>query len=240
MLLLLASLVVFVIISKRNQIPLILLISFPVILLNAIIYYFYPCKLTHTTMLKNFREQINAFIDKYKLRSLSDVALFGLITIVIHFAWRSWAADALYWPIKPFMDWAYEFMAHQVFVQSHWFDVHILGMDITTIDNTMYFSNKGYISITAGCSGLKQFSQFAILMMLFRGPWKKKLWFIPLGVFIVHLTNLFRITGLSVVLLWQPDYWQFSHDYLFRPFFYVVIFFMWIWWVEKIAPLKEN
>ncbi len=186
--------------------------------------------------MKKLRADIQGFIEKYKLQSLSDVALFGLITVIIHFSWRFWAYDLHYWPINTFMASAYDFMSWLVFAQSHWFDVHILGLEITTIDQTMYFSNKGYIAINAGCSGLKQFSQFALLMIFFRGPWLKKLWFIPLGVFIVHLTNLFRIIGLSIVLLWKPDYWQFSHDYLFRPFFYVVIFFMWIWWVEKIAP----
>jgi hypothetical protein len=31
-----------------------------------------------------------------------------------------------------------------------------------------------------------------------------------------------------------PQHWDFSHDYLFRPFFYLVIFLLWVWWVEKI------
>ncbi len=54
-----------------------------------------------------------------------------------------------------------------------------------------------------------------------------------MGIVIVHLTNLFRITGLAVITVTIPQYWEFAHDYLFRPFFYVVIFFLWVWWVEK-------
>jgi exosortase/archaeosortase family protein len=77
--------------------------------------------------------------------------------------------------------------------------------------------------------------QFVLLFLIFPGPWRKKLWFIPLGLLIVHLTNLFRIAGLSVVTVTVPEYWDFSHDYLFRPFFYVVIFLLWVWWVEKLS-----
>jgi len=77
-------------------------------------------------------------------------------------------------------------------------------------------------------------------MLLYPGPWKHKLWFIPVGVFIVHLTNLFRIIGLSVVLINYSDYWKFSHDNLFRPFFYVVIFIMWVIWVEYFYKKKKH
>jgi len=76
--------------------------------------------------------------------------------------------------------------------------------------------------------------QFALLMAIFPGPWRHKLWYIPLGIFIVHLTNLFRIIGLAVVLVTVPDYWDFSHDNIFRPLFYVVIFGLWVYWVEKL------
>jgi len=185
-------------------------------------------------MFKRLDDKINKFLEKHKLRPLKDVFFFIVITIVIHFSWRSWAIDGHYWPIQEFMRDAGNFMAKVVFIQSSWFNEHILGLEFTTEGKTMYFVNNGYIGLNASCSGLKQFTQFALLMMLYPGPWKKKLWFIPMGVIIVHLTNLFRIIGLSVVVIHWPSEWNFSHDYLFRPFFYVIIFSMWVWWVERL------
>jgi exosortase/archaeosortase family protein len=70
-------------------------------------------------------------------------------------------------------------------------------------------------------------------MVLFPGPWKKKLWYIPIGLIVIHLTNIFRIIALSVIVMEWPQYWTFSHDWILRPFFYVVIFIMWVIWVEK-------
>jgi exosortase/archaeosortase family protein len=107
-------------------------------------------------------------------------------------------------------------------------------------NQTMNFGKYGFIHINESCSGLKPILQFILLMILYPGPWKKKLWFIPMGVVIVHLTNLFRIIGLSVVIVTEPQYWHFSHDNLFRPFFYVIIFLLWVWWVEKLIVSKKT
>lgn len=179
-------------------------------------------------------------IKKYRLQVLKDVFLFMVITLVIHFLWRFWANNLGYDPFAASMHEIQEWMATIVFNQSTWFITNVLGIPITTVENTMYFANKGYMQINQSCSGMKQIMQFVLLMMVFPGLWKRKLWFIPLGVLIVHLTNLFRVIGLSVVITTIPDYWKFSHDNVFRPLFYIVIFAMWVWWVEKIGHKKTR
>lgn len=176
--------------------------------------------------------RFKSFIKEKKLEPIVDVALFILITLVIHYTYRYWVTQQ-YYPIIESMAAMHDYLSGRVFIESSWFIQHVLGMEITIVDRTMYWANEGYIAINHGCSGLKQMIQFALLMMVFPGPWKHKLWYIPMGIFIVHLTNLFRIIGLAVVLVSVPDYWKFSHDYLFRPFFYVVIFSLWVYWVEK-------
>ena len=184
-------------------------------------------------MLNKYTSQFKEFVKKRKLEPMVDVAIFIIITLVIHFSYRAWAAHA-YFPIPDVMNAMHDYLAEKVFTQSAWFIQHVLGMEITTVDRTMYWANEGYIGINYGCSGLKQILQFALLMMVFPGPWIRKLWYIPLGMFIVHLTNLFRIIGLAEILVILPDYWKFSHDYIFRPIFYVVIFSLWVYWVEKL------
>lgn len=181
----------------------------------------------------------NRLLQKYGLAPLKGVMLFMLITLAIHFSFRAWVRVG-YYPIGNAMGLAGTFMEKQVFLQSLWFNQHILGYDITPVDTTMYFAGKGYIHINESCSGLKQFLQVILLFLLYPGPWRKKLWFIPLGILVMHLTNLFRIIGLSVVLLQWPDSWKFSHDYLFRPFFYVIIFSLWVWWVERLSRPEQR
>ena len=186
------------------------------------------------------RNKIREFIVKHKLDVLRDVALFIIITLAIHFIWRVWARQFDYAPIHDFLYSLMDGMAREVYRES----VFLISafIDVETIDKTMYmyFSNKSIMYINESCSGLKQMFQFTILMLLFPGPWKKKLWFIPLGILVMHLTNVFRVFGLAVVMNNWPQYWAFNHDYVFRPLFYVVIFLMWVYWVERLKPADPN
>jgi len=178
-------------------------------------------------------EGINKSIKKYKLFVLKDVAIFVIIILTVHFTYRYWARTD-YWPVSSLMHHAHNSASTMVFHQSVWIIDRILNIPITTDENrVIYFQNNGFVGINESCSGLKPVLQFVLLMLLFPGPWKHKAWFIPMGIVIVHLTNLFRISGLAVVTITAPEYWDFAHDNLFRPFFYVVIFFLWVWWVEK-------
>ncbi|MEN8225083.1 MAG: archaeosortase/exosortase family protein [Bacteroidota bacterium] len=175
-------------------------------------------------------------IAKNRLYVLKDVTIFILITLAIHFLWRFWAKQFNYAPINEFMYHIMNLMAIEVYRESMWVITGL--MDILRDDESMhmYFPNQCVMYINDSCSGLKQMLQFALLMMLFTGPWKKKIWFIPIGIFIMHLTNLFRVIGLAVVMNNWPQYWDFSHDFIFRPVFYIVIFSLWLIWVEKIKP----
>jgi exosortase/archaeosortase family protein len=187
--------------------------------------------------MKNFLAEVNKFIKKYNLNALRGVIIFAIITIVIHYSYRFWAMDLDYKPIHNQVMAAHDALSEIVYRQSSWFDAHVLKIPIITDDENrvIHFEGNGFIGISEGCSGLKQILQVFLLFLIYPGPWKHKAWFIPMGIILVHLTNLFRITGLSVVVVNWPAYWQFSHDYMFRPFFYVVIFFLWVWWVEKFS-----
>jgi exosortase/archaeosortase family protein len=169
--------------------------------------------------------------------AFKDVALFIIITLSFHFFFRA-IASSLY----QFKAWhlATVFLQHMLFDSSTWIIKNILHLHIVTNGFVMNFvDNNGYISINESCSGLKIFLQFIILMVLFPGQWKHKLWFIPAGLFIIHLTNIFRVVGLAQVIISFPQYWDFSHDYFFRPLFYIVIFTMWVIWVEYFYKKKD-
>lgn len=178
-------------------------------------------------MLSTLRELIRT----RKLRPVTDALLAAVITYGFHLLYRHFAAEINAVPVIRTLT---EILSQAVFEQSLWINHHLLGLQITTSDPlTMHFTNGGMIWINSGCSGLKLFMQVTVLFLLFPGPWKHKLWIIPLGWLLMHLSNLFRIVSLSVVVLWKPQYWDFSHDWILRPFFYLVIFGMWVWWVER-------
>ena len=183
-------------------------------------------------MLSTLRELIRT----RKLRPVTDALLAAVITYGFHLLYRHFAAEINAVPVIRTLT---EILSQAVFEQSLWINRHLLGLQIATSDPlTMHFTNGGMIWINSGCSGLKLFMQVTVLFLLFPGPWKHKLWIIPLGWLLMHLSNLFRIVSLSVVVLWKPQYWDFSHDWILRPFFYLVIFGMWVWWVERFRRKK--
>ncbi len=188
-------------------------------------------------MIKDHFQKIKEFYDG-KNGFIIDVALFAIITFTFHELW--WTFSAF---IKSFgfvLNTA-EWLSDQVFAAAYWFNIHILGLQITDEGaNLMRFSNGGYVQVVESCSGLKQFYQIFVLFLLFPGPWKHKLWFIPMSIIIMHIVNISRIIILSIMVVWKPEYWNFTHDWILRPGFYIVIFMLWVWWVEKFRQKNKK
>jgi len=187
-------------------------------------------------MIIDLYNSYNSTIKRYKLQPIVDVAIFAIITVFFHYIWWHGLKSFLL-NFAGFREME-AFLAHQVFLPSAWIVENILQYDITTHDNTLFFSNTGYVAVLGSCSGLKQFYQWTVLMLLFPGPWLKKIWYIPLGLLVIHIVNILRIVILSVVVVYWPQNWDFIHEWILRPFFYVVIFAMWVLWVEKIRGVK--
>lgn len=95
------------------------------------------------------------------------------------------------------------------------------------------------LQVGAPCDGVVLFALFICFIVAFPGPWKKRLWYIPLGLALIHLSNLIRIASLVLILFYSPESLAFNHDYTFTIFVYVVIFALWYGWVGK-APLTAT
>jgi len=177
---------------------------------------------------------IKEYINKNKLKFLADILLFCFITVVLHWLW--WH---VWWKLEAFDFlhlWA-KHLSHWVYLGSSWMLDNIFSVSHRAENDTLYFTG-GAISIIESCSGLKQFYQLFFLLLIFPGPWKHKLWYIPSGMLLIFFVNIFRIVVLSFILLWKPDIWDFAHMWVLRPFYYVVIFILWVIWVERFSSKK--
>ncbi len=206
--------------------------------------------------MKEYITKILAFEKKYKLTPVREMLVFMTITLAVHYLYRFWSIHYGFrlFGIQIITPAVFDFFSDILFYPSQWVNKNIIGLQFITQGRDMFFysdlsveTNKciGWIGVNAGCSGLKQLIQFSILIMLYPGPWKHKLWFIPMGLLAIYLTNIIRIVGLSVIVTtWSnQDYFRFSHDWIFRPLFYVVIFGLWVFWVDKIQKkddIKRN
>lgn len=189
------------------------------------------------------KEKIKEYYKDKRYTSYMDVGLFIILIFSFHFLYLGWVAID-YYPITNLVyrlfDWASELLFHQ----SCWVLENIFRVDFLTREHVIGVINNNdtysYIGVAPECTSLKQWLHWLFLMLLFPGPWKHKLWYIPLGLVIIEFINVIRVVGITLCMIPFPDYFDFFHDYFFKTLFYFMIFIMWIIWVEKFLHKKEK
>ena len=183
-------------------------------------------------------QDIKAYCKDPKNRSTVNVGLFILLIISSHFLYLGWQALG-YWPVGKLVYSLMLWSVDMVYSQSCWVLDRVFHIDITTISQQRLIAavNKdgGWVRVIIApeCASLKQWMHWIFLMVLFPGPWKHKLWYIPAGLVIIEWTNVVRICGVLMMQIPWPNSFHLAHDYIFKIFFYLVIFLMWMLWVEK-------
>ncbi|MFT7613241.1 MAG: exosortase family protein XrtF [Parvicellaceae bacterium] len=95
------------------------------------------------------------------------------------------------------------------------------------------------------CNGMSLFGLFAAVIVAFpsnnSGGRKlnlKKLWFIPLGILLIHFINVIRVAILTVIASYNFEWLNFNHDVTFKVVTYAFIFLLWYIWINKMSGFK--
>jgi exosortase/archaeosortase family protein len=191
-------------------------------------------------MTKSFFHSFKVFFTEPQWEKVRGVFWFCLITLVFHILWRTWANTFHFAPIQPFISSIRMFLVNRLYNESVYILRNILNITITTQPGIIITKNGLWLLFGGSAAGLKQMCQFAILILLFSGHWKRKAWFIPVGIIILHLTNIFRIICLVIIAMHWPQQINYAHDNWLRLLYYIVIFGLWVVWTEKIAINKQG
>ena len=123
--------------------------------------------------------------------------------------------------------------------------LEVVGLKTGTFPQPTGYSNRVGVSGTPGveigapCDGLSLFALFAIFIAFFPGLIKRKLWFIPIGILLLHFVNIFRVISLAVIQSKFPDWLSFNHDYTFTVLVYGVVFGLWYVWATYLASFSK-
>jgi exosortase family protein XrtF len=109
------------------------------------------------------------------------------------------------------------------------YDARVVNYSI--YPHLMYLNGLPIISIDTPCNGLPMMYLFLSFIVVYPGPWKRKLAFILTGVAIIYILNLFRIIALSYISIYMKDYFYFNHKYAFQIIVYTVIILLWMYWI---------
>lgn len=177
-----------------------------------------------------------------KIEPYKGVLYFMIILIVSHFFWKfnvlGDESDTIvtFWGLD--ISAPFNSMANHVALLVHKILNFIGYHQVMEPNNIMRYDNGNAARIVWACTGLKQAYIFTCIIGFYYGSLKNKLWYIPLGLIVVYLFNIFRIVVVVAVMYNHKRYFDFVHEELFKYLFYGVIFIMWVFWVEKIAIKK--
>jgi len=144
---------------------------------------------------------------------------------------------------------AWYFLYHQVLLPSQTLDValcqHIasvssavlraLGFASTVKHTYLYLNGYHMVSVGWQCDGLPLMALFAIFIVAYPGPWRTKLWFVPLGILAIHVLNILRVVALALNQYYSRSTFEFNHHYTFALVVYAFIFWFWTIWVRRYA-----
>lgn len=159
---------------------------------------------------------------------------FFLLMAAIYLFWWIWEKPLHFFPITRWINGWSAWMVQGLYHDSEWILTRIFLLEAWYDGQKICLGSPGSLSISYPCSGIRQFTQFTLLMILYPGSWLKKTWYIPLGLLTVHFTNLLRIVGLSLVIVYLPRFWTLFHGYITKGMFYLVFFILWVIWVEYV------
>ncbi len=178
-----------------------------------------------------------------KFEAYWGIIYFFLILLIAHFVWKLLlSGDEFGASVRllgmdisaPFI-WMSDHIARATFAI-----LDVLGVGVRLqAGNILRHDSGGAICIVWGCTGFKQAYIYLCIIAFYRGPWRHKLWYIPLGWLLIYCFNLFRISFITAYVGHHPEQFDFLHGFVFKYLFYGLIFLMWVVW-EEVFVLKRR
>ena len=113
-----------------------------------------------------------------------------------------------------------------------YFFLNLFVYDLFTYEHVIGIDGSHGVYIGIPCNGIALMALFAGFIVIFKGSWKNKVWFIPLGILIIHTLNIARVMALTILAKYNPSLIEFNHKYTFTIILYFLVFIGWMFWVK--------
>lgn len=187
-------------------------------------------------------KKISKALEPYK-----GILLFLFLLFFFHFSWKLTIDGDSEGHVMYFLgrdctpDW-FATVSMWVLNAVYWF-VHLFPDTENFVKDgfLLYFTDGDIkLEIIWGCTGVKQLFIFTGIMLFYRGPFKKKLWYIPMGWFILSVYNIIRVGLIAIFTRYDGDSFDYYHDGIFRYIYYGIIFLLWVIWEEFIYQKQKK
>ena len=110
--------------------------------------------------------------------------------------------------------------------------LHLFGVDASVEGRTILLASGRGVFVADDCTGLTTVGLFAGFVLAFPGRAIRRALFLPAGILVIHLANAGRLAFLTWLLGARPEYFDAVHEWGILPFFYAVVFVLWMAWVR--------
>ncbi len=107
------------------------------------------------------------------------------------------------------------------------------------ITKILFYPYSHGVWIGEPCNGIKVFGIFTIFIVSFKGRIFNKIWFILIGILILHVINIIRIALLTYISAVNPYILNFNHNITFQLIVYLSMLGLWYWWIIKFSSFNE-
>ena len=115
-------------------------------------------------------------------------------------------------------------------------DIEIHGDMV--VSKILNYDHQHGVWIGEPCNGVKIFGVFSIFILCFRKNWINKLWFIPLGIVLLHIINVLRVAILTFIAAVNPNLLNFNHNITFQLIIYASLLMLWFLYIKKFSDTK--
>ncbi|WP_027380446.1 exosortase family protein XrtF [Chryseobacterium daeguense] len=107
-------------------------------------------------------------------------------------------------------------------------------------EQVYFYVRKEYPTrMVEGCNAVSVMILFvAFVFAFYKGM--KTFVFVLIGLVLLYVINLLRITGLNIVLLDYKQYGKIAHDFVFPAIIYGSVVVLWLVWIKFFALKNEN
>ena len=97
------------------------------------------------------------------------------------------------------------------------------------------------ITVEDHCLAIPATVIFTGTILLFRGSWKNKLWFVPMGILFIAIINMLRLVSLCYIFAhYSQKFFDINHSLIYVVLTYSLIFLLIVWWMKKFAEPGNN
>jgi exosortase family protein XrtF len=97
----------------------------------------------------------------------------------------------------------------------------------STDESSLYSNEHKLIRIAHSCNALELYVLYSAFIICVPGSILKRIFFIQIGILLIFLLNISRITGLAWLHVYHRDWVPISHKYIFKTVVYLFVFLFW-------------